>query len=223
MNSKLRLIVIDDHPLMREGIIATFLEHGSMIEVVGVGGTADEARALVKSCQPDVVLLDISIPGNGLDAATHICSDHPGVKVIIFTVSERPANVTTAFAAGAKGYILKGISSEDLIRAVASVAQGNTYVSPELAGKIFSPNSLEAEQYSLAELQLRTLSSREMDILELLNHGHTNKDIAKHLEISEKTVKYYLTTIFDKLSVKNRLEAVIFYRDTSRLIGMKAR
>jgi two-component system, NarL family, nitrate/nitrite response regulator NarL len=221
MNSKLRMIVIDDHPLMREGIVASFANYNSQFEIVGSGGTSDEAIELVGTLQPDLLLLDVSIPGGGLEAATIICSDYPKLKVIMLTVSERPSTITSAFAAGARGYILKGVSGDELVRAVVSVSKGNTYVSPELAGKIFSPNSIEAEKQSQAELQLRSLSSRELEILNLLNVGNTNKDIAKQLQIGEKTVKYYLTQIFEKLAVKNRLEAVIFFRNTTKVVDLR--
>jgi two-component system, NarL family, nitrate/nitrite response regulator NarL len=218
MDRRIRIVVIDDHPLMLAGIVATFENHDTMLEVVGSGCSAVEARLLAAQKQPDVVLMDINTLGESLEATSHICSINPDTKVIVFTFSERAENVVAAFDAGAKGYISKAIGSDELVRAVKSVSKGNIYVSPELAGKIFAPSSKNAALHFAAEDRLRTLSVREVKILELLNGGRSNKDIAGQLAIAEKTVKYYLTTIFGKLAVKNRLEAVIFFRDTSRNI-----
>lgn len=222
MNRRIRIVVIDDHPLMRKGIAASLHDHSSMLEIVGSGGSAGEAVALTIDNQPDIVLMDVGIPGGGLEATADICTNHPQVKVIILTVSERAANVMKAFEAGASAYILKGIDTDELLRVIVSVSNGNTYVSPELAGRIFAPGNQEAAELSKAEGRLRALNVRELEILELLNRGSSNKDIASQLELGEKTVKYYLTAIFEKLAVKNRLEAVVFFRDTNQKIELNA-
>jgi two-component system, NarL family, nitrate/nitrite response regulator NarL len=201
---------------MRKGIIATFESHSAIIDVVGAGRSANDAMILTSEKKPDIVLMDIGNSIESLGTAAHICSTHPNVKLVILAVSERPANVALAFDVGAKGYISKGISSEELVMAMISIADGNTYVSPELAGKMFAPNGNETDRQIKAEGRLRALSAREVEVLELLNYGKSNKDIASHLDIAEKTVKYYLTMIFGKLAVKNRLEAVIFFRDTNQ-------
>jgi two-component system, NarL family, nitrate/nitrite response regulator NarL len=214
MERRIRIVVIDDHPLMRKGIVATFENHDDVLEVVGVGTTPQDAILLADEKIPDIVLMDIGNSIGSLGTTAHICSTHPNVKMVILAASEHPENVVLAFDVGAKGYISKGISSEELVRAMISVAQGNTYVSPELAGKIFAPNGKDTSRQFEAEGRLRALSAREFEVLELLNCGKSNKDIASQLDIAEKTVKYYLTLIFGKLAVKNRLEAVIFLRDT---------
>ncbi len=223
MDRKIRVVVIDDHPLMRIGISLALGELSSSIEIVGSGGSASEAIALSNERQPDVILMDVGIPGGGLDATADICSNRPTAKIIILTVSERAENVVKAFQVGASAYVLKGIDTDELKKVIVSVSNGNTYVSPELAGKILSPSTKETTELSNAESRLRALNTRELEILELLNRGNSNKDIASQLEIGEKTVKYYLTTIFGKLAVKNRLEAVVFFRNTSQKIELDFR
>ena len=223
MDRKIRVVVIDDHPLMRIGITSALGELSSSVEIVGSGGSAIDAIALSNEHEPDVVLMDVGIPGGGLDATADICSSRPNAKIIILTVSERAENVVKAFQVGASAYVLKGIDTNELLRVIVSVSSGNTYVSPELAGKIFSPGTKETAELSKAESRLRALNTRELEILELLNRGNSNKDIASQLELGEKTVKYYLTTIFGKLAVKNRLEAVVFFRNTTQKIGFDSR
>ncbi len=213
MESRIRVVVIDDHPLMLKGIIATFENHNSILEVVGAGRTEQDAILLTNEKKPDIVLIEIGNSIGSLGAIAHICSVHPNAKLVILAASEHPENVALAFDVGAKGYISKSISGEELVRAIISIADDNTYVSPELAGKIFAPNARNENQQFEAEERLRALSAREVKVLELLNCGKSNKDIASQLDVAESTVKYYLTMIFDKLAVKNRLEAVILFRD----------
>jgi two-component system, NarL family, nitrate/nitrite response regulator NarL len=214
MSVSIRIVVIDDHPIMRDGILSVFAYHGPNFEVVATGGTAAEAIVLARSKEPNVMLLDLGIPGGGIEATAQISSENSSVKVIIFTVSENSAHIVSALDAGAKGYVLKGTSSDELVRAIVSVSNGNTYVSPELAGKLLSSNRDKTNAQIEAEERLRALSAREVEILNLLNCGNSNKDIARQLDIAEKTVKYFMTAIFNKLAVKNRLEAVVFFRNT---------
>jgi two-component system, NarL family, nitrate/nitrite response regulator NarL len=208
---------------MQRGIVATCDSHAGMFEIVATGRSAFEAITLSNEKKPDVVLMDINIPGGSLQTVAEICSNNPNVKLAILTLSEGAANVSLAFAAGAKGFISKSISCEELLRAIISISNGNTYVSPELAGKIFAPNKNDTATKIEAEGRLRALNSKETKILELLNSGKTNKDIASQLAITEKTVKYYLTTLFGKLAVKNRLEAVIFFRDAQVVLDQWTR
>jgi two-component system, NarL family, nitrate/nitrite response regulator NarL len=214
MSLRIRIVVIDDHPIMREGIISVLALHNQDLEIVGTGGTAAEAIELARAKEPDVMLMDLGIPGGGVEATLTISKEHTHIKTIIFTVSEHAAHIASALNAGAKGYVLKGIDSEELVKAIVSVSNGNTYVSPELAGKLLSSNRDKTSVQIEAAKRLRALNVREVEILNLLNCGNTNKDIAKQLDISEKTVKYFMTAIFNKLMVKNRLEAVIFFRNT---------
>jgi two-component system, NarL family, nitrate/nitrite response regulator NarL len=220
MDKKICIVVVDEDPIMRDGIVSAFGFLSSTFDVIGSGGSAREAIRLADELKPDMMLLGLKITSQIKAATTQICTSHPSLRLVIFTVSELATEVVAAFDLGAKGYILKGITSAELVKALLSVWDGNTYVSPELAGKILAPNSKATSEQIAATGRLRALSEREISILELLNRGKTNRDIAKHLAIGEKTVKYYLTLIFGKLAVKNRLEAVVFFRDTNQSVNL---
>lgn len=207
MTDPIRVAVVDDHPLFREGVAISLKAH-KMINVVGQGASAGEALALCATSAPDVLLLDISMPGGGsLEATRIITRDFPDTKVVILTASEHEQHISTALSAGARGYVLKGVGINELINTVISIQAGQTYVSPSLAAKLLTQmhKRLTAEP----KTDVSALSPREEQILDRVTEGLTNKEIARKLDISEKTVKHYMTSIMQKLQVRNRVEAVI--------------
>ncbi len=204
----LRIAIIDDHPLMRQGIEYT-LRREKNFHVVATGGSADEAVAIARDYKPDVILLDISLPGCGLAAAKAITAADPAIRILVLTVSERHEDVSAALKAGARGYILKGIGGGDLVKTICSVAAGETYITPQFAARLLTK---PAEVADPAADSIGQLSLREQQILKEVSLGLTNKEIAKKLNLSEKTVKHYMSGVLQKLSARNRVEAVVASR-----------
>lgn len=208
MLKSLRIAVVDDHPLMRAGIEAT-LKRDADIEIVATGGSAQDAMTIANEFAPDIMLIDVNMPGSGMTAARAISKEHPAIRVLFLTVSERQEDVTNALEAGVRGYILKGISGPDLLRTIHSVALGETYITPEFAARLLaSPISRPQASAKPLDPDLH-LSVREEQILKEVALGQTNKEIAKKLELSEKTIKHYMSGILQKLSARNRVEAVM--------------
>jgi len=199
MPESIRVAVVDDHPMMRDGIIHT-LQTDTEIEIVGQGDSAACAIEIADTNAPEVMILDIDMPGDGLDAAREIHRKWQDIRLIILTVSESQKNIQAALDANARGYILKGIGGQELKRAVRLVHEGKRYFSPELVSIV-----LERQERDC----LGQLTDRETEIVELIAAGLTNKEIGERLCLTEKTVKYYLTTVFRKLGVRNRVEAAM--------------
>ncbi len=211
MTAPVRVVVIDDHPLFREGV-ARILQDSGAFAVVGQGGTADEAVRLVRSAAPDLVLLDLSMPGGGLIAARSIAETAPDARVVVLTVSEGDDDLIEALKAGARGYVLKGVGAAALVDILRGVADGESYVSPALAARILT--EMRGREPSRAEEDpLATLTPREEEILRLVGTGLSNKHVALQLDLQEKTVKHHMTRILSKLQVRNRTEAAILLRD----------
>jgi two-component system nitrate/nitrite response regulator NarL len=210
MSEPLQIAIIDDHPLFREGVVHTL---GSQpdIEVVGEGESAADALRIVAERMPDILLLDVSMPGGGLNAVRQIATSFPVVKVVMLTVSESEDDVTAALRAGARAYVLKGVASRELARILRSVAAGEVYVTPSLAASLLyemtggrGPNA--------APNPLDGLTERERQILERVAAGDSNKEIGVQLGVSEKTVKHHMTNILQKLQARNRVEAALMAR-----------
>ena len=201
-----RILVIDDHPLLREGVSST-LDSVDDFEVIGQGGSYSDAMKMVHDLVPDTILLDISMPGGGVEAAHDIHEALPSIKLIMLTASENEKDVMSALQAGANAYILKGIGGMELIKIVRQVSAGETFITPSLATNILmhSYNDKAPEKFDL----LDKLNKRESEILKALERGLTNKKIADELFLSEKTIKHYMTSILQKLQVKNRVEAAL--------------
>lgn len=215
MTDKIQLVIVDDHPLFREGLIQT-LRAEPDIEIVGEAGTADEAVRLAGELLPDVVLLDITIPGGGLDAACAITTASPVIKIIMLTASEAEEDVLAALKAGARGYILKGVSGRELVKIVRDVYAGEAYVTPSLAASLLSEMSGALHGPQPPTDPRDDLSERERQILEKLAAGMSNREIALQLYLSEKTVKHYMTNILQKLHVRNRVEAALIAQKMGR-------
>lgn len=207
MSERIRIVVADDHPLFRGGVVRTLAESGRF-DVVAEA--ADAAGAVAQTLQhlPDVVLLDISMPGSGLSAAAEIGLRHPAVGIVMLTVSEADDDLLAALKAGARGYVLKGVSADELIDVLSRVADGASYVSPALAARVLSAMQARGAR-AQADRDAEDLSAREEEILKLVALGLSNKEIGLRLALQEKTVKHYMTNILAKLQVRNRVEAAL--------------
>ncbi len=211
MDDKITLIVADDHPLYREGVVRT-LSAEPDIDVAGVGASADEAVSLVAGHMPDIALLDISMPGGGLTAARRIVEAYPAVRIVMLTVSEQDDDVHAALKTGALGYVLKGVGGAELVGLVRDVAKGASYVSPSLAARLIKEAG--AGGIPAPSNRLDGLTDREREILLKVADGMSNKEVARALDLQEKTVKHYMTNILRKLQVRNRVEAAIVARES---------
>lgn len=205
MSNLIRTAVIDDHPLFREGV-TKLLARTPGIEIVADGSTATDAVNIAQQHLPDVMLLDLNLPDNGAGAASTIAREHRAVRVIILTASDCDSDVATMLQLGVHGYLLKGCTGQEIVRAVQRVHAGEFYVTPSLAARLLTQMNAPA---SNAGDNSEELSSREEIILAQVSKGLTNKEIARGLNLREKTVKHYMTNIMQKLGVRNRLEAVL--------------
>jgi two-component system, NarL family, nitrate/nitrite response regulator NarL len=211
MSQLIRIGIVDDHPLLLAGLLHA-LRKNSDFEIVGTGQTKSEAVDLANSVKPEVMLIDLGIPGGGVEAARQIIETLSSVKVIMFTASDRPDHVNSALAAGVMGYVLKGASSQELCDSIRTVCSGKRYITPELAMKILTPETAKTvinTDYNPPKLSKKDFTSREIDVIQLLSAGKTNRDIANELSLSEKTVKHHMTSIMEKLQVHNRLSAAL--------------
>jgi DNA-binding NarL/FixJ family response regulator len=207
----LRVLIADDHPLFRHGL-AGALEAVSDIEVVGEATTGAEATALAETLQPDVVLMDIQMPGtNGIEATRSIVQTSPQIRVLVLTMFQDDASVFTAMRAGARGYVLKDAEKEDILRAIRAVGRGEAIFSPAIASRVI--DFFAATNRAVPKEAFPVLTEREREILLLLAEGHTNPAIAKELMLSPKTVSNYLSNIFSKLQVADRAEAILRARE----------
>ena len=206
----IRTVLADDHPIFREGLVRTLAEHGGF-EVVGAGASADEAVALAEAHRPDLALLDVSMPGDGIAAARRIAELAPTIRIAMLTVSEDDRDVMAALTAGAIGYVLKGVSAAELTAILEGVAEGAAHVSPALAARILS--DIEKPARPAAPPAIRELTKREEHVLRRVARGMSNREVAEDLGVQEKTVKHYMTAILEKLHARNRVEAALIARD----------
>ena len=202
----IRVAVIDDHPLFRESVVETLASAGSF-EIVGEGATGADALRLAQDLVPDIVLLDLRLPGGGVQAATGIVSTCPTVRIIVLTASDSEQDVVSALQAGAQGYVLKDSSGLELIETVRDVARGNSYVAPNLAGRLLINRGKGIE--AMIVDHFRDLTAYEEKIFALVSKGMSNKEVARQLNCTERTVKHHMTNIMRKLNVRNRVEAVL--------------
>jgi DNA-binding NarL/FixJ family response regulator len=197
----LRVLVADDHPLFLDGLVAT-LGLAPGVEVVGKAQDGPSAARLAVELVPDVALLDMAMPGGGLVAAREITESTPATRVVILTASEDEDDLLGAMKAGARGYVLKGVSGGELVRILFSVHAGEVYVAPGLAWGLLHELTKPRPVGRFDEL-----TAREREVLELVAAGQSNGEIGGQLGIAEKTVKHHMTSILSKLQVASRVEA----------------
>jgi two-component system nitrate/nitrite response regulator NarL len=214
----IRILVIDDHPMFREGVSRSLSEEADL-EVCGEGASAGDAVRLDREMRPDVILLDLSMPGGGLNALRMILDQSPEAKVVVLTASEADEDVLQALRTGARGYVLKGVGASTLIEIVRGVMVGESYVSPTLAARILAElrPGLPLKSFGAPDAQemdpLSNLTRREEEILRFVAAGNSNKEVARRLDLQEKTIKHHMTRILQKLNVRNRTEAAMLLRD----------
>lgn len=208
--SSISIIIADDHPLFRRGMLS-LLSLIPDFKVVGEASTGQETIRLAMELQPDVILMDLQMPdGNGLTATRAILQSNPGIRILVVTLFEDDDSVFAALRAGARGYVLKDSRDEEIVRAIRAVGNREAIFSPEIAtrvlGNFTSRPAVSKEVFPL-------LTQREREILVLLAEGLSNQSIAEDLSLSEKTVSNYISSIYSKLEVSNRAQAIIKARD----------
>jgi two-component system, NarL family, response regulator DegU len=198
----MRVLIVDDHPVTRDGLRSA-LSLSEEVEVVGEATTGEEAIEVVQQLEPDIVFMDVRMPGmGGLEATKAIRRSRPDTKVILFTVDESRAAIADAIRAGVSGYLLKDVSAEELLQAARLALQGKAVIHPTLTRAF-----IEEVQY-VEQRPQTPLSKRESEILQKVAYGATTKEVARDLEISPHTVKTHLERIFEKLGANDRAQAV---------------
>ena len=208
MDEPTRVLVADDHQLMREGT-AALLAADPRLEVVGLARDGREALSLTGKRAPDVVLLDLNMPVlGGLEACAQMRRDHPDTAVLVLTVSEEEPDLYAALRVGASGYLVKDMPPSELVEAVLAVARGEPRIAAAMAGRMLA--ELGGRSPETSDDPLGALSEREREVLTLLAEGLRNREIAERLVISEATVKTHVRHVLEKLRFRNRAEAAAF-------------
>ncbi|WP_127223116.1 response regulator [Neisseria meningitidis] len=204
----IKIILIDDHTLFRSGIKALLSrQHG--FEVIGEAADGLSGIKMISRLQPDVVLLDLDMPGmNGREALSQIISINPQQAVIMLTVSEDSDDLTECMRIGARGYLLKNINADFLLESIRKAAEGDNVFSPEMTAKLVK--SLISPQPAQGTQALSSLTPRELEILGYLAAGHSNKIIARHLDLAESTVKVHVLNLLRKLNLSSRVQAAVY-------------
>jgi DNA-binding NarL/FixJ family response regulator len=207
----IRVLVADDHPVFRRGLVGVLSEE-SDVEVVAEAGDGDTAVALVSELKPDVVLMDLHMTGSGGIVATRrLTDDAPEVAVLVLTMLDDEESVLAALHAGARGYLVKGASGDRILKAVRAVALGEAVFGADVAGLVLG--RLTAERRTARAGPFPMLTDREEEILTLIALGRSNTEIARHLVVSDKTVRNHITNVFAKLGVTDRAQAIVKARD----------
>ena len=207
MSEKIRVIIVDDHTLFREGL-AELLEHYGTIHVCGIAGNPEQARNLIQQHQPDVVLLDLHLPPtDGITLMLKLREEGMFFTTLILTVSNEEEDLASALRAGAQGYLLKNMEPAEVVDAIQRADKGETVVAPEMTAKLVT--LLDAKKGKSTSL-INQLTQRERQILTYLEKGESNKAIAKELGISHDTVKLHVRNILAKLNLTSRVEAAVF-------------
>jgi two-component system, NarL family, response regulator DevR len=209
-SSAVRILIVDDHEVVRLGLHAV-LKNRPEIQVVGETDTAKGALELARQLKPDVVLLDVRLPdGSGLDVCRELSSQDGGPKVLILTSYGDEENIFAAIDSGAEAYLLKEASSQTLVQAILDVSAGKSILDPKVTRQLLRRIRQHAAPDPTAD-KLHALSSQERRVLALVAEGKTNKEIGAALSLSDKTVKNYLSNIFDKLQLTRRSQAAVFF------------
>lgn len=210
-SERIRILIADDHPLFRDGMHG-LLDSVPETHVVGEASSGEEAIALAEKLQPDVILMDIKMPGiNGLQAMREILDTSPHIRILIVSMLEDDDSVFAAMRAGARGYVPKGANQAEMLRAIQAVANGEAIFGPGIAQRLIG--FFSASRPSAAPRIFPELTDREAEVLELIAQGRTNEEIAEQFVLSLKTVRNHVSNIFSKLQVADRAQAIIRARD----------
>ena len=205
----LRVLIVDDHDLFRTGLRNLLEEQG--VQIVGEASGGAEAVKIVRDLAPDVVVMDLNMPGmGGVDATRHISSIAPLTRVVMLTISEEDSDVMDAILAGACGYLLKDSSIQDLMAGIRAASRGESLISPNIAAKVLQRVRATSTQPEIANQIRSELSDREIEVLKLIANGKDNAVIAADLHISPKTVKNHISNILMKLQIDNRIQAAVY-------------
>ncbi|MBL8046732.1 MAG: response regulator transcription factor [Anaerolineales bacterium] len=208
---KTRILIVDDHPLFRKGMRA-LLEALPDMEVVGEAASGEEACVLANTLTPDVIVMDLQMPGeSGISATRAILNASPHIRIVMVTLFEDSESVFTALRAGARGYILKDTEASEMARAIQAVGRGEAVFSPAIANRLI--DFFAAPHPTVPKEVFPSLTEREREILRLIAQGHANPEIARQLSLSVKTVHNYVSNIFSKLQVADRAQAIIRARE----------
>ncbi len=214
---RLRILIADDHPLVRKGL-RSVLSAVPEFELIGEAASGREATEQAESLQPDVVLMDLQMPGgSGIEATREIVRTSPHIRVLVVTLFEDEESVFTALRAGARGYVLKDAEEEDLVAAVRAVGRGEAIFSPSVAARVLAYFS--GPHVPTPPQVFPVLTDREREVLGLIARGASNTSIARQLALSPKTVGNYVSNIFGKLQVADRAEAIILAREAGLAEG----
>lgn len=203
----IRLIVIDDHPMVRAGVRAELENSGADLEILGEAADVDGAIAACHELRPDVALLDVHLPGGRGGGGAEVsarCQDIEGLRFLALSVSDSPEDVVQVIRSGARGYVTKSISTADLVEAIQRVAAGDAAFSPRLAG--FVLDAFGTGQVAVGDDELDLLSAREQEVMRLIARGYTYKEVGHELFISVKTVETHVSAVLRKLQLSNRNE-----------------
>jgi DNA-binding NarL/FixJ family response regulator len=207
---RLRVLIVDDHALFRRGL-QMVLDGEADIEVVGEAADGHQALEQAQELMPDVVLMDVRMPRrSGIEATREIRSALPHVRIVMLTVSDEEADLYEAIKAGASGYLLKEISTDEVAEAIRSVMAGQSRISPSMASKLLTEFATWSRRSGPPGTEGPTLTDRELQVLRLVAQGMANRDIARELFISENTVKNHVRNILEKLHLHSRMEAVVY-------------
>src|SRR5436189_2588239 len=204
----IKVLIADDHKMFRQGLRMLF-EMEPDIKIVGEARDGLEVQEMARTLEPDVILMDINMPGaDGVEATRQILKLQPDLSIIILTMFREDEHVFQAIRAGAKGYVLKDADSVEVVRALRTVASGASVLDPAMTAKVFSQFRLMAEQGERGNRE--GLTDRELEILTLIAQGDSNRQIGEKLHLSEKTIKNYVTSIFQKLQMNDRTQAAVY-------------
>jgi DNA-binding NarL/FixJ family response regulator len=208
---QIRVLIADDHPFFRDGL-RVLLEATPDTELVGEATDGEEAMALAATLQPDVILMDLRMPGmGGIEATRKILSESPHIGIVVVTMVEDDDSVFAAMRAGARGYLLKGADKDEMLLAIRAVGRGEAVFGPGIARRLtqyFAPRTRTAPGVVFPDL-----TDREREILDLIAAGRNNQEIAGQLFLSLKTVRNYVSTILTKLQVADRAQAIVRARE----------
>ncbi len=207
----IRVALVDDHPIVRDGLVAVLSDEPDF-EVVGTAPTAEDALRLVSAQRPDVMLLDLELPGmGGVEALPELAKASPTTRVIVFTAYDTEERVIGALRAGAKGYLLKGATSEEIAQAIRTVHAGGSHLSTRVAATVVAElrGGRDGSGSPARARVAAALTTRERQVLRLVADGRTNKEIARELSITERTAKFHVTSLLNKLGADNRAQAAV--------------